>query len=351
MIVITFSGAVNERNSRIFDDIFRHNVKNKGNDCSVKATFFVSHAYTNYSAVQELYRRGHEIAINSITNNQNPNYWTEMTTNEYEAEFDGGRVIAETFANITQGSILGLRVPHGRVGGNPQFQMMEQWGFLYDASLAVSRGRLPLWPYLLMHRMPHKCLGTDQKCPSRNFTVWEMVMNELDRRDDPQHDEQLTGCHYVDQCANIVEPEQFVNFLDHNLQHHYNTNRAPLGLHFTAAYFETRKDFLRAFKRWVEKVAALGDYYFVTNQEVIQWMENPSEIATINNFQEWKKKCDVDGLPHCSLPNPCPYKVPRLFPQEESMYLYTCAECPKTYPWLNNPYGDEYFFGRDNLKK
>ncbi|XP_037779629.1 chitin deacetylase 1-like [Penaeus monodon] len=346
MITITFTGAVNERNFRIFQDIFKDTTKNKGNDCTAKGTFFVSHAFTNYSAIQELHRRGHEIAVNSITNNPNATYWTNLNSQDYEQEMDGARIIIERFANVTAGEILGMRVPLGRVGGNPQFQMMVEWGFLYDSSIAAPKGRLPLWPYTLMHRMPHKCLGTDQNCPSRNFTVWEMVMNELDRRDDPQFDEELTGCHYVDQCANIISAKQFRAFLDNNLAHHYNTNRAPLGLHFTSAFFETRKDFLKEFANWVDETAKKGDYYFVTMQQAINWMEAPTEIAAINNFQEWKGKCDVKGLPYCSLPNPCPNKVPRYFPNEDQMFLFTCEECPKTYPWLGDPYGtgfDDYF--------
>ncbi|XP_066942891.1 chitin deacetylase 1-like [Macrobrachium rosenbergii] len=340
MITVTFTGAINERNFKIFQDIFKDGTKNKGNDCTAKGTFFVSHAFTNYSAVQELHRKGHEIAVNSITSNKDPYYWTNLTASDYEAEMDGSRLIIETFANITSGEILGLRVPNGRVGGNQQFQMMVDWGFLYDSSIAAPLGRLPLWPYTLMHRMPHKCLGTDQNCPSRNFTVWEMVMNELDRRDDPQFDERLTGCHYVDQCANINDPKQFRAFLEHNLARHYSTNRAPLGLHFTAAFFETRKDFLKEFVSWVSETAKSGEYYFVTMQQVINWMELPTEIAAIQNFGEWKGKCETPGLPYCSLPNPCPSKVPRLFPHEEQMFLHTCEECPRTYPWLYDPLGN-----------
>merc|ERR1711970_1206389 len=214
MILITFSGAVNDENVRIYDQIFKETTKNKGNDCTAKGTFFVSHAFTNYSAVQELHRRGHEIAVGSITNNNDKNYWSDLTAEEYEAEFDGARLITERFANISQGEILGMRVPQARVGGNNQFKMMIDWGFLYDSSLAAPRGRLPLWLYTLQHRMPHKCLGTDQNCPTRNFTAWEMVLNDLDRRDDPLFSEALTGCHLVDQCANIVDPKQFRNFLE-----------------------------------------------------------------------------------------------------------------------------------------
>lgn len=76
-----------------------------------------------------------------------------------------------------------------------------------------------------------------------------MVMNELDRRDDPSFDEELSGCSMVDQCANIISGEQFYNFLNHNLERHYKTNRAPLGLFFHASWLKLNPDFLDAFNQ------------------------------------------------------------------------------------------------------
>lgn len=99
----------------------------------------------------------------------------------------------DRFANISDGSIVGIRAPYLRVGGNKQFQMMEHQFFVYDASITASLGRVPVWPYTLFFRMPHKCNGNAQNCPSRSHPVWEMVMNELDRRDDPTFDESLPG--------------------------------------------------------------------------------------------------------------------------------------------------------------
>merc|ERR1719334_1938744 len=205
MIMITFTGAVTMESMQVFQKIFRPVFKNKGTDCTLKGTFFVSHGFTNYSAVQELHRLGHEIATSSITNNPNSWYWSNMVMEDYVEEFDSARLIAERYANLTQGEILGMRVPAGRVGGNQQFQMAVDYGFLYDSSMAAPRGDVPLWPYTLEHRMPHKCLGTDQFCPTKNFTVWEMVLNSMDRRDEPEFSETLTGCHYIDQCSNINE--------------------------------------------------------------------------------------------------------------------------------------------------
>lgn len=323
----------------MYDSLFRGSFKNKGNGCTAKGTFFVSHGFTNYSAVQELHRQGHEIAVGSITNNPNQKYWSSMVVEEYAEEFDGSRLIIERFANITQGSILGMRVPAGRVGGNHQFRMMEEFGFLYDSSLAAEKKDKPLWPYTLQHRMPHACLGTNQNCPTKNFTVWEMVVNSLDRRDE-QHSERLTGCHFVDQCSNIREPKQFRNFLEANLQHHYSTNRAPLGLHFTSSYFLTRKDFFREFQKWIADVSQRGDFYFVNMIQAINWMESPTELNSLANFELWQDNCVPQGKPACSLPNPCGRRPPRELAGENRMFLHTCMECPRRYPWLYDPFGE-----------
>ena len=51
MITLTFNGAVNIDNIPIYQEIFRDDFINP-NGCSIKGTFFVSHKYTNYSAVQ-----------------------------------------------------------------------------------------------------------------------------------------------------------------------------------------------------------------------------------------------------------------------------------------------------------
>lgn len=51
MISITFDDAVNAENFELFSKIFSNNRKNP-NGCPARATFYVSHQYTNYRDVQ-----------------------------------------------------------------------------------------------------------------------------------------------------------------------------------------------------------------------------------------------------------------------------------------------------------
>lgn len=66
MITITFDDAINNNNIDLYKEIFNGKRKNP-NGCDIKATYFISHKYTNYSAVAETHRKGHEIAVHSIT--------------------------------------------------------------------------------------------------------------------------------------------------------------------------------------------------------------------------------------------------------------------------------------------
>lgn len=338
MVAITFHGAVNVDNIGLFTDIFRDELQNP-NGCSAKGTFFVSHKYSNYSAIQELHRKGHEIGVFSITNRNDPDYWSEGTFDDWTAEMVGARDIVENFANITDGSLIGLRAPQLRVGGNAQFQMMSEFGFYYDSSITAPLNRLPLWPYSLDYRMPHKCLGTAQKCPSQSHPIWEMVINELDLRIDPNSDERLPGCHLLSSCNNIDTPEQFKMVLMKNFERHYSTNRAPLGLHFTAEWLN-KKGFKQQLIEFMKELQKKNDVFFVTNTQILQWMEEPTRINAIREFSQWKEKCEVKGLPYCSIPNACQLTSREL--PGERIYLNTCMECPKNYPWIEDYTGNGF---------
>ncbi|XP_040574934.1 chitin deacetylase 1 [Lepeophtheirus salmonis] len=342
MMMLTFNGAVNIDNIRVYQNIFQDDLINP-NGCSIKGTFFVSHKYTNYSAVQDLHRKGHEIGVFSITRNEDIKYWSKGTYDDWLAEMAGDRLIIERFANITDGSVIGIRAPYLRVGGNVQFEMMNDQFFVYDSSIAAPLARVPVWPYTLLYRMPHKCHGNGGNCPSRSHPIWELPINELDRRDDPGFDENLSGCHLVSSCSNIYTKEQFRTLLDHNFERHYSTNRAPLSLSFDTAWLVINKGFTKVLQEWIRnKLNTQSDVYFVTQLQVIQWMQNPRDVNSLRDYAEWKERCDIKGQAFCSLPNPCPLNTREL--PGETIRLHTCVECPNNYPWLLDPTGDGFSF-------
>ncbi|XP_066942872.1 chitin deacetylase 1-like isoform X2 [Macrobrachium rosenbergii] len=341
MITITFDDAINIENIDLYQIIFDNRFN--PNQCTIKSTFFVSHKYTNYSAVQDMHRLGHEIAIHSISHSNNETFWTKASLDEWEREMAGARVIVERFANITDSSVIGLRAPYLRVGGNNQFSMMEKNAFLYDSTMTAPLQNPPLWPYTLYYRMPHTCHGNLQNCPTRSFAVWEMVMNEMDRREEPTIEEELPGCAMVDSCfSNKPTADQFYKFLVNNFDRHYNTNRAPMGLYFHSAFLKNDPEILDAFLFWLDETLANNpDVYFVTMTQVIQWMQDPQPVSNLKNYEPWKERCNVAGPPYCYGGTNCELNTDEL--PSETLRLATCMRCPNRYPWLLDPLGEGYF--------
>lgn len=241
---------------------------------------------------------------------------------------------------------------------------MEEQAFLYDSTITAPLSNPPLWPYTMYFRMPHRCHGNLQSCPTRSHAVWEMVMNELDRREDPNIDEDIPGCAMVDSCSNILTGkfimkclilscmskkwkilgDQFYAFLNHNFERHYDSNRAPLGLYFHAAWLKNNPEFLDAFLYWIDEILANhNDVYFVTMTQVIQWMQNPKTAGEIKNFEPWREKCAIEqnAKPACWVPNSCKLTTKEV--PGELVNLQTCVRCPNHYPWLNDPTGDGFF--------
>jgi len=337
MIMITLNGAINNNNIQLFDDLFRPDLLNP-NGCPIKGTFFVSHKYTNYTAVQSLHSRGHEIGVFSISQNENPNYWNNATQDEWKQEMAGQRQIVERFAGITDQSVVGIRTPYLRVGGNNQFQMMEEQRFLYDSTLTAPLSDIPIWPYTMLNQMPHVCHGNAQKCPTRGFPVWEMVMNELDPRDDPLLEDTVPGCAQVDSCSNIRDGDQFINFLNNNFNRHYLTNRAPLSLNFHSAWLK-KQDYLDSLIYWINDLKKEQDVYFVTMTQVIQWMQYPKTVTETVDFEPWLAKCDAPLPFPCARPggNNCALHAVGV---QGTFNMQTCQRCPSSFPWLNDTIGE-----------
>lgn len=63
--MVTFDDAVTALNYDFIDKSINKLTNPDG--CPAQATFYVSHEYTDYSKVHDLYSEGHEIALHSIT--------------------------------------------------------------------------------------------------------------------------------------------------------------------------------------------------------------------------------------------------------------------------------------------
>lgn len=173
-VMLTFDDAVTNLNMAYYRKALNNRSNRDG--CPVAATFYISHEYTDYSKVHELYKGGHEIALHSISHTTNTTYWKNVNASELADEFQGLRFIMNHFAHVPTSSIQGIRLPFLQMSGDASFEMLYKNFFLYDSSwpsqLHLSPG---LWPYTLNYKSMQDCVIGP--CPNKAWpNVWVAPM-------------------------------------------------------------------------------------------------------------------------------------------------------------------------------
>ena len=119
-VLLTFDDAVNDLNKQFYEDLFgdRYNP----NGCPIKATFYVSHEWTDYAQVQDLYADGHEMASHTVTHSFGTNFNEETWANEVVGEAE----MLVRFGGVNPADIKGMRAPFLAVGGDKMFNMLSR---------------------------------------------------------------------------------------------------------------------------------------------------------------------------------------------------------------------------------
>ena len=94
-------------------------------------------------------------------------------------------------------------------------------------------------------------------------------------------------CSMLDACSNPNNPEDVFKLLWTNFARHYNTNRAPIGLFYHAAWF-TQPHNMEGFQRFLDTILSLDDVWFVTSWQAIQWMRNLANPVDPLNFEPFQ---------------------------------------------------------------
>jgi len=315
-----FDGAVNLNNFLLYDKLLKikHGKRSK---CPIRGTFFVKHDYNNYAMIEELYYRGNEIAVNSVTGRnlqyENASIWKE--------EIEGQRNLLGELANIPAKDILGVRAESLKPGFNKQFEALIEANFLWDSSISTKTTEQPIWPYTLDYAIPHEC--KIKSCPTKSFPgVWEIPVN--------LHYVSGLGsgqCSYLDQCVfALLGSDDVFEWLQEDFKRHYDTNRAPYALPFHTNWF-THKHQVEGLMKFVNWSLELPDVYYVTATETLLWMLEPSDDL----LKEVIDSCDLQDRPKpCSKPKTCELKHVELDGINSLRYLTTCNECPDKYPTI-----------------
>ncbi|XP_035454652.2 chitin deacetylase 8 [Spodoptera frugiperda] len=323
-VTVTFDDGVNVNNIMTYRDILYNRVNTNG--CPAGATFYVSHEYTNYVLVNELYNRGFEIALHSITHQTPQTYWQEATYDDIKKEIADQRVQMAHFANIPLDSIKGVRLPFLQLAGDNSFKVMADYGLEYDCSWPTTTQTNPgLWPYTLDYRSTQDCVVPP--CPTSSIPgVWVKPMIAWS-------DLQGVACSMVDACFFIPDrnnEEDWFQFILTNFERHYFGNRAPFGFFVHEAFISAYPAVRRAFVRFMDVINNLEDVFMVNAHEVVDWVKNPVPV------DEYKKQSCRSFIPtHCSASS-CSATASH---NGMTYWMQLCNVCPNVYPWLGNPLG------------
>ncbi|XP_043787179.1 uncharacterized protein LOC122711989 isoform X3 [Apis laboriosa] len=271
IVLLTFDDSVNDLNKGLYADLFEKGRKNP-NGCPISATFYVSHEWTDYSQVQNLYAAGHEIASHTVSHS----FGEQFSQRKWAREVAGQREILSAYGGVKLEDVRGMRAPFLSVGGNNMFKMLWDTNFTYDSSMPIYENRPPSWPYTLDYKLFHDCMIPP--CPTRSYPgLWEVPMVMW---------QDLNGgrCSMGDACSNPPTADGVYKMLIKNFERHYTTNRAPFGLFYHAAWF-TQPHHKEGFISFLDTIVAMDDVWIVTNWQAIQWVRNPTPLPLLHTFE------------------------------------------------------------------
>ncbi|XP_032294699.1 uncharacterized protein Cda5 isoform X10 [Drosophila virilis] len=313
IVLLTFDDSVNDLNKQLYTDLFEKGRVNP-NGCPITATFYVSHEWTDYSQVQNLYADGHEMASHTVSHS----FGEQFSQKKWTREIAGQREILAAYGGVKLSDVRGMRAPFLSVGGNKMYKMLYDSNFTYDSSMPVYENRPPSWPYTLDYKIFHDCMIPP--CPTRSYPgVWQVPMVMW---------QDLNGgrCSMGDACSNPSDSEGVTKMIMKNFERHYTTNRAPFGLFYHAAWF-TQPHHKEGFIKFLDAINAMQDVWIITNWQALQWVRDPTPTSRINSFQPFQ--CDYSDRPkRCNNPKVC-----NLWHKSGVRYMKTCQPCPDIYPW------------------
>ncbi|CAK1547687.1 unnamed protein product [Leptosia nina] len=324
-VLLTFDDGVTVSNHPTYQTLL-YGRKNF-NNCPVGATFFVSHEYTNYQLVNDLYTQGFEIAMHSISH-VNQTYFMEADKERLMEEIGDQKTLTSNFAAIPAAAIQGLRMPFLQMAGNASFEMMKTAGFRYDISMPTIKFQSPgLWPYTLDYASDQDCINAP--CPTASFPgLWAVPMIAW---------EDLEGfpCAMVDACFSPpgdADEEGWFRFIVKNFEKQYLGNRAPFGFYIHEGPVRTRPGLQAALIRFLNMINTMNDVYLVNVSEMLDWVEKP---IPLEDYVKAPCRATVPAR-RCRPTNCGPLSSTHT---QESFWMASCTSCPRVYPWVGNPLG------------
>lgn len=182
-----------------------------------------------------------------------------------------------------------------------------------------------VWPYTLDYKSEQPCdIGECPKEEHKGFWIVP-ISNWLDAKDTP--------CATVSGCSNL--PKDDANEIYDWILKNYEKNherKLPFNMILNSDMFGRLKEFKTAYVRFLDYLQEQSDVYIINQSAAIEWVKDPKAVDDIEVFRCEDEKEHDDGLELV-----CPLKTSN--GEERYMTIYG-SNCPKSYPWLDNPAGN-----------
>ncbi|CAJ0906172.1 93_t:CDS:2, partial [Entrophospora sp. SA101] len=329
-VLLTFDDSIQERTLKVVNDLLGN--RRNPNGCPIGTTYYVSLNYTDYSLVTQWYAKGHEVADHTMTHAAGlPRPLDEIV---------GNKKALNAFAGIPLGKISGFRVPFLEINPN-LYQILADQKFVYDTS-ATSIGTDDSWPYTLDNGLYSGCYKgfCDQVKHPGLFEVPMAAI--LDDKNTP---------HLMDPLLDYAGDK--LKLLQDNFVRHTKNGKVPFGLYLHPVQYSIESiapgipdptPTLNIMKDFLDWAIKQPDVWFVTNQQLIEYMKNPVPADQLKTYEAFQCKQATVGKEICNgMDDNGDKQIDEgltLNCNFNTEVFNTCYGCPKTLPSLDTPVPD-----------
>ncbi|ORX85253.1 hypothetical protein BCR32DRAFT_265782 [Anaeromyces robustus] len=293
-----------------------------GKFSEIPFTYFITGDHTDYYLAEKLYCENDEISIHTYNKNSFGNV---------PRDIQSLKSALNKLSNVPIKELRGFRSPQHSLHKNI-FSNLIDLNIKYDSSLTLSL-KDGYWPFTLDYGIPFL---NDSNVEGESFTgLWEIPLLSIPNT----VSKKASGT----KNKGLVPSEHNINIIKNEFKRNYENEKLPFYLYFTEKSLKSSKNFINFYKEIVKYISEYSnvnhDIYFVTYNQLIEWMKNPIPINEINSLNKSKVPFIINNSnmikfqkePLCSVPNKCKYS---------STNFSTCSKCPfqSPSPIEPNPY-------------
>jgi len=342
LVVLSMEGTVDINNGEAFKQILQNKINPDG--CPISGTWFVYDHNTDYQVANSLYSQGVELGVMPILQ-ESESFWDNAHYGDWEQGIKGAKSALAYLGNIPEPSIRGVRAHSLAIGGNHQFQAMQDSkvsssdDFLYDASWKTGLRESPSWPFTMDYFPDEE--NMKGHAPYDSYPgLWEFPLypyTTLDGR----------HCTMLSECATIKGSEPFKNLLLRNFFRHYQGSKAPFTVHMDNSFLDITNPYnANEVIDFLVDILSYDDVYVLNMKDVLEWIRHPTNKTSLESFPYWSCGAAPEERP-CQKPTCCSYnsddeclngECEEPSTRFEKKFNY-CVQCPQMIPIWGNPYG------------